>query len=161
VERLKESRTPGLLGSKKNFAMEIATKPLVMASEIAGLEPPRGYIKQENRVIPVKFALVKKRILQPEFMERKTTISEPRRLPSPTETRAQTPELVQPFAVEPCPSVAARQPREGIGAVSASKLELASTLFAEPAPEKAAPPEPRKSAFKKKEGMARKWKPVD
>jgi len=41
VERLKESRTPGLLRSKKNFAMEIATKPLVMASEIAGLEPLR------------------------------------------------------------------------------------------------------------------------
>jgi len=161
VERLKESRSPGLLGSKKNFAMEIATKPLVMASEIAGLEPLRGYIKQENRVMPVKFALVKKRSLQPEFLERKTTISEPRRLPSPTEARAQTPELVQPFAVEPYPSVAARQPREGIGAVSASKLELASTLFAEPAPAETAQPEPRKSAFKKKGGMARKWKPVD
>ncbi len=57
VERLKESRTPGLLRSKKHFAMEIATKPLVMASAIAGLEPLRGYIKQENRVVPVRFQL--------------------------------------------------------------------------------------------------------
>jgi type IV secretory pathway TraG/TraD family ATPase VirD4 len=73
VERLKESRTPGLLRSKKNFAMEIATKPLVMASEIAGLEPLRGYIKQENRILPVKFALTRLKRLQPEFIERKMT----------------------------------------------------------------------------------------
>ena len=83
VERLKESRTPGLFRSKKNFAMEIATKPLVMASEIAGLEPMRGYIKQENRVTPAKFALVPKRSLQPEFIERKMTIPEPRAVPPP------------------------------------------------------------------------------
>jgi hypothetical protein len=40
VERLKESRSMGMLSSKKSYAMEIATKPLVMASEISGL-PPR------------------------------------------------------------------------------------------------------------------------
>ncbi len=39
VERLKESRSMRLLGSRKSYAMEIATKPLVMASEISGLEP--------------------------------------------------------------------------------------------------------------------------
>jgi hypothetical protein len=41
-----------------------------MASEIAGLEPLRGFIKQENRVVPVRFALAKKRSKQPEFIER-------------------------------------------------------------------------------------------
>ena len=83
VERLKESRTPGVLRSKKHFAMEIATKPLVMASEIAGLEPLRGYIKQENRVVPVKFQLVPKQANQPEFIERKVIIPEPRPVPPP------------------------------------------------------------------------------
>ncbi len=83
VERLKESRTPGMLRSKKHFAMEIATKPLVMASEIAGLEPLRGYIKQENRVVPVRFQLVPKRANQPEFVERKMVIPEPRPVPPP------------------------------------------------------------------------------
>src|ERR1017187_3311483 len=39
VERLKESRSMGLLRSEKSFSLEIVTKPLVMASEIAGLEP--------------------------------------------------------------------------------------------------------------------------
>ena len=81
VERLKESRTAGLLRSKKHFAMEIATKPLVMPSEIAGLEPLRGYIKQENRVVPVKFQLVPKRAKQREFIQRKMAIPEPRKVP--------------------------------------------------------------------------------
>ena len=43
VERLKESRSMGLLRSKASYAMEIATKPLVMASEISGLEQLRGF----------------------------------------------------------------------------------------------------------------------
>jgi hypothetical protein len=70
VERLKESRSMGLLRSKKSFSLEIVSKPLVMASEIAGLEPLRGFIKQENRVVLVRFALAKKRGKQPEFIER-------------------------------------------------------------------------------------------
>ncbi len=61
----------GLLRSKKSYAMEIATKPLVMASEIAGLDSHRSYIKQENRVVPVRFRLAKKRKRHPEFIERK------------------------------------------------------------------------------------------
>src|SRR5665213_830163 len=61
----------GLLRSKKSFSLEIATKPLVMASEISGLEPLRGFIKQENRVVQMRFALAKKRSKQPEFIERK------------------------------------------------------------------------------------------
>ena len=133
VERLKESRSPGLLRSKKNFAMEIATKPLVMASEIAGLEPLSGYIKQENRVVPVRFAYVPKQSLQPEFIERKATIPGPRRLP--------------PQAAEPVPVPA--------------DVQLATPRSAEPASEAPIQPEPRKLAFKKKEGAVREWKPVD
>jgi hypothetical protein len=52
VERLKESRSMGLLRSKKSFAMEINTKPLIIASEIAGLAPLTGFIKLENHVVP-------------------------------------------------------------------------------------------------------------
>ncbi len=81
VERIKESRTPGLLGSKRSYAMEIATKPLVMASEIAGLAPLQAYIKQENRVVPVWFRLAKKRKRQPEFIERKMAELKPRSEP--------------------------------------------------------------------------------
>jgi hypothetical protein len=81
VERLKESRSVGLLRSKKSYAMEIATKPLIMASEISGLEPLRGFIKQENRVVPVRFALMKKRTKQVEFIERKSSEVAPRSTP--------------------------------------------------------------------------------
>lgn len=35
-----------------------------MASEIAGLEPLSGYIKQENRMVPLKFAYIQMRSLQ-------------------------------------------------------------------------------------------------
>jgi Type IV secretion-system coupling protein DNA-binding domain len=78
VERLKESRSMKLLGSRKSYAMEIATKPLVMASEISGLEPLRGFIKQENRVVPVFFRLTKKRSKQANFIERKILQAAPR-----------------------------------------------------------------------------------
>src|SRR5271156_5743805 len=67
-----------LLGSRKSYALEIATKPLVMASEISGLEPLHGFIKQENRVVPVYFQFAKKHGRQPEFIERKMPEIAPR-----------------------------------------------------------------------------------
>jgi hypothetical protein len=79
VERLKESRSIGLLRSKKSFALEIATKPLVMASEIAGLAPLSGFIKLENHVVRARFRLAKKRNRQPEFLERAREQPLPRR----------------------------------------------------------------------------------
>ncbi len=88
VERLKESRSMGLLRSRKSYAMEIATKPLIMASEISGLEPLHGFIKQENKVVPVHFQFAKKHGRQPEFIERKLLEVAPR--PSPaTANRAE------------------------------------------------------------------------
>jgi hypothetical protein len=78
VERLKESRSMGLLAGKKSYAMEIATKPLIMASEISGLEPLRAFIKRENQVVPVRFQLAKKRGRQPEFIERRMPAFAPR-----------------------------------------------------------------------------------
>jgi len=73
VERLKESRRHGLLPGNRQFTMEIANKPLVMASEIAGLEPLHGYIKQENFVVRVRFPYVGAIARQPAFLERKAT----------------------------------------------------------------------------------------
>jgi hypothetical protein len=61
--------------------MEMATKPLVMASDISGLEPLHGFIKQENKVVPVYFHFSRKRGGQREFIERKLPEIAPR--PSP------------------------------------------------------------------------------
>jgi Type IV secretion-system coupling protein DNA-binding domain len=74
VERLKESRSMRLFGSRKSYVMEIATKPLVMASEISGLEPLHGFIKQENKVVSVHFQFARKHGRQPEFIERKLPV---------------------------------------------------------------------------------------
>jgi hypothetical protein len=73
----------------RGSAMEIATKPLVMASEISGLEPLHGFIKQENRVVPVHFQFARKRGGQPEFIERKLPEIAPR--PSPPVARTDQP----------------------------------------------------------------------
>jgi hypothetical protein len=54
-----------------------------MASEISGLEPLHGFIKQENKVVPVHFQFARKHGRQPEFIERKLPEIAPRPL-SPT-----------------------------------------------------------------------------
>lgn len=95
VERLKESRSMGLLRSKKSFAMEITTKPLVMPSEIVGLEPLHSYIKQGNRVIPVHLPYLKPKAKQPGFIERSISIS-PR--PVVTQQEAPRPRLTETTA---------------------------------------------------------------
>ena len=75
LERLKESRSAGLVGGRKQYTLEITTQPLVMASEIAGLEPLHGYIKQENYVVRVRFPYVAPIEKQPRFIERAVSIS--------------------------------------------------------------------------------------
>ena len=81
----------GLLSSKKSYAMEIANKSLVMASEISGLEPLHGFIKQENKVVPVHFQFARKHDRQPEFIERKLPEIAPRpSLPTPVVRTEQT-----------------------------------------------------------------------
>jgi hypothetical protein len=46
-----------------------------MASEIAGLEPLHGYIKQENYVVRVRFPYVAPIEKQPRFIERTVSVS--------------------------------------------------------------------------------------
>jgi hypothetical protein len=75
LERLKESRSEGLIRGKKQYTLEITTQPLVMASEIAGLEPLHGYIKQENYVVRVRFPYVAPIEKQPRFIERTVSLS--------------------------------------------------------------------------------------
>ncbi len=90
----------GLLRSKKSYAMEIATKPLIMASEISGLEPLRGFIKQENRVVPVRFALTRKRTKLPEFLARKLPAPATRPSPALPATEAPTEPPKKPVAAQ-------------------------------------------------------------
>ena len=137
VERIKESRTPGLLGSKRSYAMEIATKPLVMASEIAGLAPLRAFIKQENRVMPVWFRLAKKRGKQLEFIERV--------MPKPTPRVKEEPQQIPAMPVAPVRKKAApRSPVAPPPAPAVPKKAAASQGTLPLAPVAAAKP---KAAF--------------
>jgi hypothetical protein len=70
VERLKESRRHSLLPGNAQYTLEITSKPLVMASEIAGLEPLHGYVKQENLVVKAQFPYIAAIERQPAFLER-------------------------------------------------------------------------------------------
>jgi hypothetical protein len=159
VERLKESRSPKLIGSQKSFSMEIATKPLIMASEISGLEPLHGFIKQENRVVPVRFAFVPKRRLQPDFVERKVTVSEGTMLSSP----GLAPDLPLPsLSISEAGRETANQVNvEPLLPVAVEVTESLPPLFVEPLNDELNQPEPRRSAFKKKEGVVRDWTPTD
>ena len=148
VER-KESRTPKLLSSQKSFAMEIATKPLIMASEIAGLEPLRGFVKQENKVVPVKFAYVAMRNLQPAFTERKAPIPEPR--PSDNFQSAAAPD-------KPVLASANQPSAMTIPVIMSTPPLSTSREFVLP---ESTPLDPRRSAFKKKPAIPREWKPLD
>ena len=86
-----------LLQARKNFTMEIATKPLIMASEIAGLAPLRAFIKLENQVVPVRFQLAKKRTKHPEFVER--VMEQPKIKPEPQISALQEPAKPQPAPI--------------------------------------------------------------
>jgi hypothetical protein len=77
VERLKESRRHSLLPGNAQYTMEITSKPLVMASEIAGLEPLHGYVKQENLVVKAQFPYIAAIERQPAFLERGAVSASP------------------------------------------------------------------------------------
>jgi len=71
--------------------MEIATKQLIMASEISGLEPLHGFIRQENKVVSVHFHFAKKHGRQPEFIESKLPEIAPRPSPPTLVVRTEQP----------------------------------------------------------------------
>ena len=111
------------------------------------------------------FAYVPKRSLQPEFIERKMTIPEPRLLSPPVAEPVTAQAEVRPskpVQLLPVQTPAASQPSKTTVKGLVAKPEPELPLFAESAPEASEQPEPRKSAFKKqKEGAAREWKPLD
>lgn len=151
----------GCASANRSWSLEIATKPLVMASELAGLPALRAYLKQGNRVTPLRFRYTRPRSRQPEFIDRKTAVPEPRALPTPAvepEFAQAAPEPVHMLA-ESAMREAAAPPQVVVNAVAilASEPELAS--LGEPGREESAQPKPRRSAFRK--GPAREWMPVD
>jgi type IV secretory pathway TraG/TraD family ATPase VirD4 len=73
IERVRESRSNGSWDQSQHstsYGLERQVEPLVMASEITGLEPLRGYLKLGNLVVRLSGSFMDVPNRQPAFIER-------------------------------------------------------------------------------------------
>jgi type IV secretory pathway TraG/TraD family ATPase VirD4 len=88
IERLRESRSTAhnpKYSTSKSFNLDRQVEPLVMASEITGLDPLNGFLKNGNLVVRMSFSYIELPEKQPKFIERTAKIVSgkvPRILPS-------------------------------------------------------------------------------
>jgi len=74
VERFRESRTKGVFPrGRESEQRDITREPLVMASEVAGLDPLHGYLKHGNLVVQMRFPYMTLAEHTAKFIERKAT----------------------------------------------------------------------------------------
>jgi hypothetical protein len=75
IERLRESRSTAhnpKYSTSKSLNLDRQVEPLVMPSEITGLEPLNGFLKSGNLVVRMSFPYVELPEEQPKFIERTT-----------------------------------------------------------------------------------------
>jgi len=75
IERYRETRTNGHFPQSRNSESqqrEITREPLVMASEIGGLDPLHGYLKHGNYVVRLQVPYLEIEARQKKFIERQT-----------------------------------------------------------------------------------------
>jgi hypothetical protein len=87
IERFRESRTVGRFPrNSESEQREITREPLVMASEVGGLDPLHGYLKHGNLVLRMRFPYMELASHAEKFIERTmrpvATVS-PARAPEP------------------------------------------------------------------------------
>jgi len=73
IERLRESRSTAhnpKYSTSKSHNLDRQVEPLVMASEITGLEPLNGFLKNGNLVVRMSFPYIELPERQPQFIER-------------------------------------------------------------------------------------------
>jgi len=76
IERFRESRTVGRFPrNSESEQREITREPLVMASEVGGLDPLHGYLKHGNLVLRMRFPYMELANHAEKFIERKLTPS--------------------------------------------------------------------------------------
>jgi hypothetical protein len=74
VERFRESRTKGMFPrGRESEQRDITREPLVMASEVGGLDPLHGYLKHGNLVVQMRFPYIELPNHIEKFIERKMT----------------------------------------------------------------------------------------
>jgi type IV secretory pathway TraG/TraD family ATPase VirD4 len=71
IERFRESRTVGRFPrNSESEQREITREPLVMASEVGGLDPLHGYLKHGNLVLRMRFPYMELASHAEKFIER-------------------------------------------------------------------------------------------
>jgi hypothetical protein len=73
TERLTESRSSGRWGRSRNSEtqnLQRQREPLVIPSEITGLQPLHGYLKHRNLVVGMSFSIVELPDSHPSFIQR-------------------------------------------------------------------------------------------
>ena len=104
IERYRETRTNGHFPQTRNSESqqrEITREPLVMASEIGGLDPLHGYLKHGNYVVRLQVPYLEIEARQKKFIERQT--------PSPAAPPSVAPPVVPP-SVPPAEGQALKPP---------------------------------------------------
>lgn len=91
VERLRETHYDGARGGR-NFMLDRQVEPLVLPSEISGLEDLRAFLKYGNHVARFSFPFVEIEEKHPAFIERKMDdLIVPPIVPGPQETEDDAP----------------------------------------------------------------------
>ena len=98
IERLRETHYEGTRAGK-NFALDRQTEPLVMPSEISGLDDLRGFLKYGNHVARFSFPFVALEEKHPGFAERPmddliVRRNQPPAEPAPKPAHALTPDHI-------------------------------------------------------------------
>lgn len=73
IERLRQSRSTAhnpKYSTSKSFNLDRQVEPLVMPSEITGLEPLHGFLKNGNLIVRMSFPYIELPDKQPKFVER-------------------------------------------------------------------------------------------
>ncbi len=111
IERFRESRTLGKFPrNSENQSRDVTREPLVMASEVAGLDPLHGYLKHGNLVLRMRFPYLELQGHAEKYIERKMTTAAPSPIVAmPAPVAASQPEVVQVASSEKKPPKAAKQ----------------------------------------------------
>jgi hypothetical protein len=101
IERMKETHFDGSR-SLRNFSLDRQTEPLVLDSEISGLDNLHAYLKHGNYVARFSFSVLDIPATKPKFIERLKDdyiVREPKKEPSTPKQETPSPEPSVPVAV--------------------------------------------------------------
>ncbi len=116
IERMKETHYDGSRAGR-NFALDRQTEPLVLDSEISGLEPLHAYLKHGNYVARFSFPPLEIPATKPRFIERLESdyiVRPPRQRQTPPAAAKQNQKPIAPAA--PAARVEERKPPQSVRA---------------------------------------------